>query len=172
MSRAFLKNDAAGQEVLIPPRAHLPPGVPNLVTPRGLAQLEAELAELTAERERLEESPAASDQTTQMAVLQGQTEELRHRIASAKVVSAPAQHEEVGFGATVRLRRVDRQANGQEHQFSIVGVDEAATAEGRVAFTAPIAVALIGHRVGDEVSFQTAREQQTLRILAVEYEAS
>jgi len=39
MSKAFTKDDDSPEPVLIPPRAPLPDGVPNYVTPRGLALL-------------------------------------------------------------------------------------------------------------------------------------
>ena len=42
MSKAFTKEDAPDVPLLVPPRAALPPGVPNYVTPRGLRLLRAE----------------------------------------------------------------------------------------------------------------------------------
>ena len=53
VSKAFTK-DEAWEEPIIPSRAPVPAGVPNYVTPRGLRLLRAELAELEAERHRLE----------------------------------------------------------------------------------------------------------------------
>ena len=50
MSKAFTDEETAGPEPVVPPRAPLPPGVPNYVTARGLALLRAELASLQAER--------------------------------------------------------------------------------------------------------------------------
>ena len=46
MSRAFLKDDAVQDAVLIPPRAPLAPGAVNYVTARGLGLLRAELESL------------------------------------------------------------------------------------------------------------------------------
>lgn len=167
MSRAFVKDDAASEPILVPPRAHLPPGIPNYVTPRGLALLKSELAELTDEREQLESGQANA---AQMASLQGRMDELGDRITSAKVVDpADAPRDEVAFGASVRVQMLGGKLAGQERRLTIVGVDEAALEEGRVAFTAPIAQALLGHRVGDEVYLQTA-QQQALKIMAIEYD--
>lgn len=167
MSRAFVKDDAASEPVLVPPRAHLPPGTPNYVTPRGLALLKAELVELTRELGQLESGEANA---TQMASLQGRIDELGDRINSAKVVDpAEAPRDRVAFGASVRVQMLGGRSAGQERGLSIVGVDEAALEEGRVAFTAPIAQALLGHKVGDEVRLQTA-QQQALKILAIEYD--
>lgn len=54
MSRAFVKEDNAGELPIIPPRAALPPGATNYVTPQGLEQLRAELIALEAERTKVE----------------------------------------------------------------------------------------------------------------------
>src|SRR3569832_2494313 len=54
MSRAFVKNDAADEPPVVPPRAPLPAGTPNYVTARGLALLRAELAEWEAERAEIQ----------------------------------------------------------------------------------------------------------------------
>jgi transcription elongation factor GreB len=159
MSRAFIKEDASGEEVIVPSRAPLPPGTPNLVTPRGYALLEAELAELMAERERVSSDPR------QLAGVQGRIEALEERLSSAQVVELKeAPPGEVSFGATVTVRT----ATGEERRLTIVGVDEASIPQGRVAFTAPIARALLGHQVGDEVRLETARGEQVLRIVSIE----
>ena len=49
MSKAFTREDEGEPAPLVSPRAPLPDGVPNYVTARGLARLEAELAELDGE---------------------------------------------------------------------------------------------------------------------------
>lgn len=163
MSRAFIKEDASGEEVIVPSRAPLPPGTPNLVTPRGLALLKAELAELTALRERVSSDPR------QIAAIEGRIEALEERLSSAQLVRLEDQpRDEVGFGATVTVRT----ATGEERRLSIVGVDEASIRENRVAFTAPIARALMGHRVGDEVRLETARGKQVLKIVGIGYETT
>lgn len=50
MSRAFVKNDASDERILVPSRVPLPPGTINYVTPRGMTLLREELAALEAER--------------------------------------------------------------------------------------------------------------------------
>ncbi len=55
------------------------------------------------------------------------------------------------FGARVRVR-----VNGAERVLEIVGGDEADPGSGRIAFSAPLARALIGAGAGDEVAFGTA----------------
>lgn len=161
MSRAFIKEDASGEEVIVPSRAPLPPGTPNLVTPRGYALLEAELAGLMAERERVSSDPR------KLAVVQGRIEALEERLSMAQVIAPDSgPQNEVRFGATVTVRT----AAGEERRLSIVGVDEADATTGRVAFTAPIARALMGRRVGEEARLKTARGEQVLKIVGLEYE--
>lgn len=51
MSKAFTSEETPDDPIVVPARAPLPPGVPNYVTPRGLALLRAERATLEHERE-------------------------------------------------------------------------------------------------------------------------
>ncbi len=157
MSRAFVKEDAASEDLNIPARAPLPAGTPNYVTSRGLKLLLVEREELLGELARVEQEGGAT-----LALAQGKLELLEERISSAKLVE-PIEGE-VGIGATVTLL-----AGGQERRLGITGVDEADALDGRVAFIAPIAQALLGHKVGDEVVLQTARGQQALKIVRVVY---
>jgi len=172
MSRAFVKNDAADAEVVIPPRAPLPADAINYVTPRGMALLRTEWSELTAARARIaSDERDEAERSRQLAVLGGRIAELHERIAGARVVDTGAQpHDEVRFGATVTLRTLSgKQAGEEQRRYTLVGVDEAAVAEGRVAFTAPIARAISGCMVGDKVVLRTAQGEQELEIVAIEY---
>lgn len=179
MSRAFLKNETADDPVVIPPRAPLPAGVTNYVTPRGLALLRAELTDLEAERARVQST--AGDETErirQLAELNGRIGLLNGRLASAKVVDQNQQPDQDGeplvrFGATVTLRTRTKPTpgSGPERRLTIVGVDEADASHGRIAFTAPIARAMQGKRVGETVTLRTARGEDVLEVVAIDYEA-
>jgi transcription elongation GreA/GreB family factor len=70
---------------------------------------------------------------------------LELRIATAVLQPPLSDSDEVRFGATVQVRGED----GTVRVVSIVGVDEAEPAAGLLAFVAPLARALLGHRVGD-----------------------
>ncbi len=167
-SRAFVKEDASSEEVIIPARAPLPAGTPNHVTPRGMALLEAELAELTADQARLQRGDEDEAQRARkLAAVGGRIDELRDRLASALLVDpseAPAG--EVRFGATVTVRTLSGTFAGEESQFTIVGVDEAEAAAGRVAFVAPIAQALLNLKIGEQVTLRTGRNEQLLEVVA------
>ncbi len=172
MSRAFVKDDASNERIIVLPRASLPPGAPNYVTSRGMALLRAELADLTAERARLQaDEQDEAERARQLAVVRERLEALAERVASAEVVALhDPPPDEVAFGATVTVRTLSGKFAGEERRFTIVGVDEAAALEACVAFTAPIACALLGCKLGDEARLQTAGSVQVLKVVALDYE--
>jgi transcription elongation factor GreB len=159
MSKAFTSEETDVTEV-VAPRAPLPPGTPNYVTPRGLALLREERADLAAKRARAE---AAAD-VGAMNVLAVRLADLDARLATAELVDPAAQPKDVvRFGATVTIAGED----GHERTVRIVGVDEADPARGDVAFTSPIARALLGHEVGDEVVLRTPRGAERLEVVTI-----
>ena len=171
MSRAFVKDDAPDEPPVIPPRAPLPAGVPNYVTPRGLALLREERADLEAERSRIsassDDGPEENDRKRQLAIATGRLKALNERLARSQVVDLRSQPPEVvRISATVTA--ID--GDGAERTVRVVGVDEADASEGRVAFTSPIARALIGKRVGETVEIQTPRGEESLTLQAIAYE--
>lgn len=173
MSRAFVKDEAPEAPLVVPPRAPLPDGVPNYVTPEGLAALRAERAVLEAERARLDALPQDDDARRRERRAVGQRlADLLARLAASRVVDPARQAPgAVRFGATVTVDP----AGGSPRTLRIVGVDEAAAPPDdgvtRVAFTSPVARALTGRAVGDEVTVSTPRGDERLRITAVTYGA-
>ncbi|MDD3293296.1 MAG: hypothetical protein PHG20_01250 [Geobacteraceae bacterium] len=130
MSRAFVKNDASDERILVPPRAPLPPGIVNYVTPRGMTLLREELAALEAERlEARKGRENANDDAElirRLATLGHRIAELGRRIDSARVVNPLGQPgDEVRFGATVTVRTISGRNPGRIRRMTIVGVDEA-----------------------------------------------
>jgi len=163
VSKAFTKDDDGAGPTFVRSRAPLPAGVPNYVTPRGLAALRDERARLEGERARWH---AAGDAAA-VAGLNARLGELEARIGSAEVVLPPvgAARATVRFGAAVVVARDD----GSERRCRIVGVDEADAAAGRIAFTAPLARALLGRQVGDAVSLSTASGDESWSVRSVAY---
>lgn len=161
MSRAFTKEDAQHEGVMVVARAPLPDGAPNLVTPRGLTLLREEESDLRAELER---ARTAGDEERLVAELEGALDELLYRLSVAEVVD-PAENDKtvVRFGDRVTVRPA---AGGPAFTLTIVGVDEAEPEEDLVSFGAPIAVGLLGHRVGDRVPQGVAGRE--VEILAIE----
>jgi len=146
MSKAFTKDDQPDEPVVVHHRPSLPEGVPNYVTPRGLDALRAVLA------------------TTQPGP---RHTELEQHIASAIVAPPLADHDEIRFGAHVTLRTAD----GHVREVQIVGVDEADPASGLVAFVAPLARALLGRRIGDQVMLRAPGGGEALEVVALSYDA-
>lgn len=173
MSKAFTKDDA-WEEPVVAPRPPLPDGVPNYVTPRGLRLLREELAELEHTRQGLEGGDGDDvERRRQRSIVGTRLSELHARLASAQLVDPAAQPgDRVRFGAHVTLRSVDGERAGEERRLAIVGVDEADPAQGRVAFTAPIARAVLGREVGETTALRTPRGEEQLEIVAIDYEAS
>jgi transcription elongation factor GreB len=166
VSKAFTKDDDAGAPVLVAPRAPLPPGVTNYVTPEGLAALRGELALLLETRAELGALELDAGRAATAAGLAERIVELEGRIGCAELV-APPEHppDVVRFGGTVTVRT---QA-GAERIYRIVGVDEANATEGRIAFVAPLARALLGKRVGETTLVRTPHGEEELEVAGLEY---
>ncbi len=167
MSKAFTSEETPNDPIVVPPRAPLPPGVPNYVTARGLTLLRSELGDLEHERTVLIGAPDDSERTRRLAMNAARIAALASRIASAQLVDPREQpREDVRFGASVELRAED----GTRQRYTIVGVDEADPANGRIAFLAPMARALLGLRVGDVATLHTANGERTFDVEGISYE--
>jgi transcription elongation factor GreB len=172
VSKAFTKEDGAPEPLVVPSRAPLPAGVPNYVTPRGEACLRAELASWTAEEVRLSEQGSADDERkARLAVLAARIQELTGRIGSAVVVEPRGPPpSEVRFGVRTTVRPAETEAPQPAHRYTIVGVDEADAATGRIAFVAPVARALLGLRASQIATVRTGRREEEMEVIAIEHE--
>ncbi|HKE15807.1 MAG TPA: GreA/GreB family elongation factor [Kofleriaceae bacterium] len=169
VSKAFTREEPAEAAVVVPPRAPLPAGTPNYVTPRGLELLRAESHDLARERAEAERAVDGADRPRALERLNRRKADLDQRLTGAVVVSAPdAPCREVRFGAVVTVRG----ESGVERRYQIVGVDEAHPSDGRVAFVSPLARALLGRGVGDTATLRTTRGDEELEVLAVDYPAA
>jgi transcription elongation factor GreA len=91
--------------------------------------------------------------------------ELEDKISRAQVIDvSKLSGKVVKFGATVTL--VDTETD-DEQIFQIVGVDEADVKNGRLSISSPLARALIGKTVGDEVEVTTPGGSKGYEILKV-----
>ncbi len=121
---------------------------PNLVTPEGLAAIEAELASARAAYTAAQVQGSIESDRTAMARA---TRDLRYwsaRRASAQLVEHSEDDGAVRFGGSVSIERED----GRAQTWRIVGEDEADPAAGSVSHVSPLARAVMGKRVGDEVT--------------------
>ncbi|MFY7836105.1 MAG: GreA/GreB family elongation factor [Novosphingobium sp.] len=129
----------------------IPPG-PNLVTVRGAALI----------AERLAEAKAALDGVTDEAEIKKLRRTLRYwstRKATAELVDA-GEDGIVGFGSTVQFR-----LNGKDRTVTIVGDDEADPAMGLIAWSAPLARAMMGAEDGELVDF--GGKAEAIEVVAV-----
>jgi transcription elongation factor GreB len=151
------------------------------ITPEGLARIRAEYDELFAiERPKIVEtvSWAASlgDRSENADYIYGKRRlrEIDRRLGylarimkEAKVVDPARQQarDQVRFGATVELADED----GNRRTVTIVGNDEADATAGRIGWSAPVARALIGARVGDERTVRLPSGEKSYEIVAIRY---
>jgi transcription elongation GreA/GreB family factor len=137
MSVAFRReNDDEHKE----PRFELPlPPGRNLVTRRGLAAMAVQV-------ERLEAELAAEHDAEKLTAIKRDLRYWRTRHSTAEI--APVPTDEVAFGSRVTFR-----LNGMRRTIELVGSDEADPAAGRIAFTAPLALAMTGLMAGETADF-------------------
>lgn len=156
MSRGFIKEGDQEEVPVVPPRAHLPKGVPNHVTREGLQAL-------LDERKMLENQRAgAGDNYIMSNFIDAKMKLLNDRINSAVEVDlSKASRETVSFGAWVRYN---------DRTVRIVGVDEADFSKGLLSFISPIAKSLIGRRVGDvfEIVIPKGKERIVIHEISLE----
>lgn len=166
MSRGFVKEDDQEEVPLVPPRADLPIGSENWVTPAGMQALLDEKAELISQQENLD--PAQErEYRISFNHLNVKLQLLNGRIASAKIIdSAKLPEHEIHFGATVTFKNL---TNNLKQTFQLVGVDEANVSKGKLAFTTPLAKTLMHSKVGDKVTLNLGHNKHIFEILSIEY---
>lgn len=153
----------------------------RFITPEGLARIRAQYDELFGtERPKVVEtvSWAASlgDRSENADYIYGKRRlrEIDRKLAhlarimkEAKVVD-PARQEardQVRFGARVELADED----DNRRTLTIVGDDEAEATEGRVGWSAPLARALIGARVGEERVVRLPSGEKSYEVISIRY---
>ena len=91
---------------------------------------------------------------------------LRDRIEAAKIVNPKeVQSDKVVFGATVKIEDEE----GQIKTYQIVGEDELEPGKNKVSWKSPMAKALLGKKVGDEVEIQRPSGALIAEILEINY---
>lgn len=129
----------------------IPPG-PNRVTARGLRLIGERVAELEAQI-------AAGGEETAVAALKRDLRYWQTRQITAEPMPVP-DGRAVDFGTSVTFA-----LNGKHRTLAIVGDDEADPASGRIAFSAPLARAMIGAEVSEYVAF--GGKDDAIEVLAI-----
>ena len=154
---------------------------PRFITPDGFARIRAEYEELFGvERPKVVEivSWAASlgDRSENADYLYGKKRlrEIDRRLShlskimkAAKVVDPASQaaRDQVRFGATVEVADDD----DNRRTVTIVGDDEADASAGRIGWSAPLARALVGAKIGDERTVRLPAGEKSYEVMAIRY---
>ena len=166
MSRGFVKEDDQEETPLVTPRAYLPVGVFNYVTPSGLKYLMQEQDLLLEERNILIEQSNEVNRV-QINYITTKLSLLEDRINSARIVDLSTQPQnEIRFGATITLFKINENC---ECQYQIVGVDEADVYHNKISFLSPIAKVLLNKKVGDIIILNTPNGDRNMKIVLIEY---
>ncbi|UST54907.1 transcription elongation factor GreB [Comamonadaceae bacterium OTU4NAUVB1] len=185
MSKAFTKESDSDEQDdgLEAAAASLPGGGKNYITPEGFARLRDELVNLMdVERPQVVEAvhwaAKNGDRSENGDYLYGK-KRLREidrrirflgkRLEIAEITDPSAHHgsDQVFFGATVRYA----DERGDEQSVTILGIDEADSAQAQVSWISPIARSLLRSRVGDSVRLATPGGAREIEILEVGYPA-
>jgi transcription elongation factor GreA len=99
--------------------------------------------------------------------IEGRVMELEDRISRAEVIDiSRLSGSAVKFGATVTLADED---TDEESIFQIVGQDESDIKNGLLSITSPLARALIGKKVGENVEVTTPGGSKSYEIVGLEF---
>ena len=169
------------------------------MTPGGKTALQAEYESMKAERHRVVEivswAAGNGDRSENAEYQYGKrrlreidrrVRFLRQRLERVQVVDPARQprRDQVYFGATVTYARAARSpdaaggrresgghdpARDTEVTVTIVGVDEADMAAGKISIGSPMALAMLRARVGDEVTVRTPAGPRSVEITRILY---
>lgn len=152
------------------------------MTPEGHAALLAELKHLKAERPKiseeigtaalhgdLKENAEYHAAREKQSHVEGRILDIEDLLARAEVIDTTEfSGDVVRFGAWVTMVDVD---GDREIKYRIVGPGEASTDKGTISVTSPVAKALIGRTVGDEVKVHAPGGVRTYEITDVGWSA-
>jgi transcription elongation factor GreB len=181
MSKAFTKEEGNSADVEAEEHDALPAHARNYVTPAGLAALQEEFRTLLYEErpkivaivswaagngDRSENGDYIYGKK-RLREIDGRVRYLTKRIETAEVVDPDQQksQDRVFFGATVEYARMDN----TQQRVTIVGVDEADLAKGKISWLSPVARALMKGHVGDVIEFRTPSGPETVEVLSIAY---
>lgn len=181
MSRAFVSEDDQYHDEDIPEiRIPLPQGARNYMTPAGAEQLQTELNNLVKSvRPKLAASvskitsrssggnaDALRQERRHLRKIDRRIEYLNRMAAIAEIVDPSEQKtDRVVFGATVTVS--DRR--NERHTYQIVGVDESDPQLGKISWISPLAKALVGSKIGEEVTVFLPGGESQLRLEKIEF---
>ena len=148
------------------------------MTPKGAAKVRDELARLKAERPKISrdigtardhgdisENAEYHAAKERQGMVEAQIKDLEDKLSRSEVIDpARLSGTRLRFGATVSLANIE---TDEKMTYQIVGADEANIDEGTISISAPLARALIGKEVGDEVTVSLPVGKRTYEVLEV-----
>jgi len=100
-------------------------------------------------------------------LIEGRIRDIEDRLARAQVIDPTGQSaDKVRFGLTVDLEDTE---TGDQVTYTILGEEEADAANGKISVSSPVARALLGKEVGDEVTVQIPRGKREFEILEIRH---
>ena len=151
------------------------------MTPEGYQRLQEELKHLIrVERPRVVQDIAAARDHGDLSenaeydaakerqgFVEGRIAEINNKMARAQVIDVSTiDTDKVVFGATVTVYDDESES---ESTYRIVGEDESDIKQGLISVSSPVAKALIGHRVDDEVQVKVPSGIRIYEIIDIKY---
>jgi transcription elongation factor GreA len=150
------------------------------MTPQGAVRLREELVRLKEERPKisrdigvarehgdLSENAEYHAAKERQGMVEARIKDIEDKLSRAEIIDPAAlDGSRVRFGATVGLLNVD---TSEEMTYQIVGAEEADIEHGTISVAAPLARALIGREVGDEVTVRLPVGTRRYEITNVEF---
>ncbi len=150
------------------------------VTREGLAKLKEEyehlvnnerprIVEVIAEARShgdLRENAAYDAAKHDQGIIEGRIRELERMLKRVEIIdesSSATASSTVRIGSTVTI-----EVDGEEEKYTIVGAVESRPAQGRISNESPFGKALLGRKVGDEVTIETPGINMEAKILRIE----
>ncbi|MHA3738139.1 GreA/GreB family elongation factor [Pseudomonas sp. Eth.TT006] len=162
MSRAFVNEDNAAAQADQPVERQVS-AQPNYVTPQGLAQLQAKVAELQSLHAEQSARGELADKQ-RLADLQRDLRYFNQRLSSAQVAVTATSTDKVQIGSWVTYA----DEHDSEQRVQLVGEDQADASRGLINWASPLGRALLGARLHDEVLWQRPAGDQLIEVIRIE----
>ena len=103
----------------------------------------------------------------QQSLNEGRIDELQDKLARAEIIDpTKLSGDRVRFGAFVKVTNLD---TDEETSYQIVGADEADVNSGTISISAPLARALIGKSIGDEIVINLPAGKRRYEIAEIDF---
>ncbi len=150
------------------------------MTPQGAQKLREEVARLRVERPKIardietarehgdiSENAEYHAAKERQGMIEARIKDYEDKLSRAEIID-PSRFTgtRIRFGATVGLMNIDTE---EEVTYRIVGAEEADLSQGTISISAPLARALIGKEIGDEIDITLPAGKRKYEITNVEY---